>query len=123
MKQLIRFVINGFFATFVHYTVFFVSIEIFKFNYIALANLLGAFFGISCSFVGNKWFVFQNSKVNITWQFSKFLMTYVSLGGFTSIIMFVWSDLSEMNYNYGFCLVTFLQFILSYSMNRNWIFK
>ena len=123
MNQLIKFIINGLFATFVHYSVFFVSIEIFNFKYVALANLFGAFFGISCSFFGNKWFVFLNSNKKISWQFSKFLVTYVLLGSLTSILIFAWSDLLKMNYNYGFCLVTFLQFILSYSMNRNWIFK
>ena len=123
IKQLSRFVINGIFATLVHYVIFVISIEFFYIKFIALANLIGAFFGISCSFIGNKYFVFKNNDFNLKSQLLKFTLTYAFLGFVSSTILFVWSDLFKMNYNYGFIFAAFFQFILSFIINRNWVFR
>ena len=58
-KELLRYVINGFVATAVHYGVLNICMEYLHLGSAGFSNLLASALGIVCSFLGNRYFVFR----------------------------------------------------------------
>ena len=124
----LKFIINGLFATFIHYvTMLLIS------NYViaiySIAYFIASFFGILTSFLGNKFFVFTNSNQNSSQnnnafkQFKIFLLLYGLIMLICSILMGVLSDLLHINYNLSFIISLGVQTLLSFFGNKNYVFK
>ena len=124
----LKFIVNGLFATFVHYvTMLLIS------NYVISIYLISygiaSIFGILTSFMGNKFFVFTNSNQNSSQnnnafkQFKIFLLLYGLIMLICSILMGVLSDLLHINYNLSFIISLGVQTLLSFFGNKNYVFK
>jgi putative flippase GtrA len=118
-----RYVINGLFATFVHYIVLYINIELLDMRIVGLANFIGAIFGITFSFFGNKYFVFKDQKTKLANQFLIFCLLYLLIAVFHGAALFFWTDMYGFDYRLGFIIASFIQFALSYFGNKLLVFK
>ena len=121
--EIIRYVINGIVATFVHYAILTVNIEILDMRSAGLANLLAAVFGITVSFFGSRYFVYQNHNGTIFTHAVKFALLYAMIAILHGLVLFIWTDIYTFSYHIGFLLATLLQVSLSYIGNKVLVFK
>jgi len=119
--SLFRFAMNGLVATGVHYLVMLIAIQILHITMYSLAYAFAFFFGVTASFLGNKYFVFRR-KQSQSYQFFKFITLYIVLLLFTSITMWAVSDYAGFHYDIGFMVAAILQFIGGYLGSRYLIF-
>ena len=122
-NEFIRFISNGLFATVVHYFVLTVGIDVIGITLASVANLIGAIFGISASFIGNRYFVFRNHTEAVLQQAVRFSMLYGAIACLHVTVLLIWSDWLSFDYRAGFLLATALQVMLSYLGNRHLVFK
>jgi putative flippase GtrA len=122
-SELLRYVGNGVLATGVHYLVLFVGIEYIKFRSAGVANLFASTFGISASFIGNRYFVFKNTNEKVFIQAFKFIGLYTAIGFIHGFTLFIWSDLYKKDYKFGFIIAVTIQFILGYIASKKFIFN
>jgi len=123
VAEILRYAINGLIATAVHYGVLTLNYDLFKFNSAGIANLVASIFGITTSFIGNRYFVFNIITESISTQFKNFLTLYGIIAILNFIIMYLWSDIMGYNYNYGFIIATILQFLFSYFGTKKLVFN
>lgn len=123
VAELIKYVINGLVATAVHYGALTFNLEVLAMPSTGLANLIAACFGISTSFLGNRYFVFKKHEASIVSQAVKFSALYGAIALLHGFILFVWSDWLKLDYHVGFLIATFFQFVLSYMGNKKMVFK
>jgi len=121
--QIFRYAINGIFATGVHYGVLVISLEQLKLPSAGVANLIAAFFGISASFLGNRYYVFGKTESAILRQVWRFSLLYGVIALIHGAILFVWTDLYQFDYRGGFFIATVVQFAFSYVGNRFLVFR
>lgn len=122
-NEIYRFIINGIVATGIHYCVLTTNIEVFKIESAGLANLLAATFGITASFIGNRYFVYKGHSGTLIQQASKFGLLYILIAILNGMVLFVWADLYGLSYHLGFIVATILQTCLSYLGNKKIVFK
>lgn len=120
--EIIRYIINGLIATGVHYSVFMFNLNYLALSSAGLANFLASFFGISASFFGSRYFVFQNQRASFLSQFIKFSALYAAIAILSGLILFVWSDILNLNKSTGFLVGVALQVVLSYLGGRRLVF-
>ena len=121
--EVARYVLNGLFATIVHYSVLTININLIGFRYVGVANFIAAFFGIITSFVGNRYFVFKDFSAPFLNQFISFISLYSFIALVHGIVLFLWTDLYNFDYRIGFVIATVVQFILSFVGNKLFVFK
>jgi putative flippase GtrA len=107
----------------VHYGVLKFNLTVIGISSAGIANLIAACFGISTSFLGNRYFVFQSNDPKILSQALKFSGLYGAIALLHGFILFVWSDWFGLDYRIGFLIATFFQFVLSYIGNKKMVFK
>ena len=59
LGQVARYIVNGLFATAVHYGVLTFCLTVLQLPSAGVANLIAAVFGITASFFGSRYFVFR----------------------------------------------------------------
>jgi putative flippase GtrA len=123
IRELFRYVVNGLAATLVHYGILVTNLELLRFPSAAAANVVAACFGISASFLGNRYFVFRNSQDPVLRQMARFGALYAAIAVLHGLVLLVWSDLLGFDYRLGFLLATGLQFLLSYLGNKFLVFR
>ena len=121
--QVIRYVINGLFATVVHFGALTFNLQIIGMNSAGLANMYAAMAGITASFFGSRYFVYCKRQEVIYRQAVKFGLLYAFIAGLHGIVLYIWSDLWEFDYRIGFILATGVQVVLSYWGNLTLVFK
>ena len=121
--EMIRFVINGLFATAVHFAVLTIGIEIVHLPSAAIANFVAALAGISVSFLGNRYFVFHEHTGTVTGQAARFAGLYFAIAALHAGFMYLWADLYGFDYRFGFVVATAMQVMLSYTGNRFLVFS
>ena len=122
MSDLFRYVINGLFATAVHYLVLNFNVQTLGFPSAGLANGVASVFGITVSFLGNRYFVFRGGRTaSFAPQAARFLILYVLIALLHTGVMWLWADYSGFNYRVGFVIATGLQFLLSFVGNRRYV--
>lgn len=119
----LRYVVNGIFATVVHFAVLSINMQIFKLHSAALANGLASIVGISVSFVGSKYYVFCKDDGKIYRQALKFFILYACIACLHVIVLFMWSDLFGLNYQIGFLIALIIQVCMSFFGNKLIVFK
>ena len=127
LNLLKKFVLNGFFATFIHYfTLTFFSSFIFSNspNPYGWSYAVGSLFGITSSFFGNKFYVFKSTikKKSSTNQFIRFISIYFILMMICSTFMSILSDYFLIDYNISFIVIIGLQTILNYMLLKKYVF-
>lgn len=117
----VKFVLNGLFATAVHYAVLTALIEIAHVKFAGLASGIAAVFGISTSYLGNKLLVFQ-SNASHTRALPRFLLLYACVALLHAGVLTVWTDTAKLPYTAGFLLATAGSLLLTYFSNRRFVF-
>ena len=120
--EIIRYIINGLVATGVHYGVFMFNLNYITSGSAGLANFFASFFGISASFIGSRYFVFQSRQASLLKQLIKFSALYAAIAVMSGLILFIWSDLLNLNKSLGFLVGVVLQAALSYVGGRRLVF-
>lgn len=122
-KQSIRYIINGLFATAVHFLVLTFNLEVLDWSSAGVANLVAAVFGIFASFIGSRYYVFKGSLEPLVKQLYRFMLLYAVIAVLHGLLMYVWVDLYLQNYMIGFVLATAMQVACSYIGNKVLVFK
>jgi len=122
-KELGRYVVNGLVATAVHYSVLVFNLNVLSVPSAGMANFIAAIFGITVSFLGSRYFVFQKTDGSILNQMLKFGSLYFAIAILHGLVLFVWTDLMGFDYREGFLIATALQVSLSYFGNKKLVFN
>ena len=121
--EIVRYAINGLVATAVHYGVLTVNLELLQFKSAGLASFVAALFGITISFLGNRYFVFNRTAENVLQQAIKFSSLYGAIAVLHGLLLWVWTDWKGLDYRLGFLFATAIQVSLSYVGNKILVFK
>lgn len=118
----VRFVLNGLFATAIHFTVLSILMSVVNMPSAGLANFCAAIFGISASFIGSRYLVFKSIEERLMGQLTRFVVLY----GFIALIhggfLYFWSDVFGLDYRVGFLFATGIQVSMSYMGNKFLVF-
>lgn len=118
-----RYVLNGLFATIVHFIVFQFSLLVIGLPSAGLSNAIGAVFGISSSFLGSRYFVFGHCRGRWGYELSKFLLLYVTVAASHGIILFAWTDIGGLDPIPGFAVATVFQLACTFLGNKYLVFN
>lgn len=119
--ELIRYIINGVVATGVHYIA--LNLILLLCASAGCANFIGSFFGITASFLGSRYFVYQGHTGTFGSQVLAFVLLYLSIALLHGLILYVWTDVYRLSHHIGFILATFVQVLISYVGNKMLVFK
>ncbi len=118
-----KFIINGLFATLVHFLVLLILISFSPLNH-GFSNFIGYIFSITSSFLGNKFFVFKNSNNKHAFtQVIKFIFLYIFLSINSGFALYIWTDINKYNFVIGFLGITALNTIISFMVNKFLIYN
>jgi len=120
---LASYIANGLVATAVHFAVLWTNINVLKMSSAGAANLLAAIAGIGISFAGNRWFVFRAREQAILGQATRYLALYASVALMHGGVLWLWSDVSGLDYRVGFIVATSIQFVVTFIGNRYLVFR
>lgn len=123
MRQSVRYILNGLFATSVHFVALTFFLKILEWRSAGLANMLAAVFGITASFLGSRYYVFKGSIASLKQQAFRFLFLYMAIALLHGGVMYLWVDFYRLNYMYGFIVATGMQMVLSFWGNKLLVFK
>ena len=122
LQEIIRYVINGLVATGAHYGVFLFNLSLLPAHSAGLANFLAAFVGIFISFLGSRYFVFQNWQAPFMTQLLRFGALYAAIAILSGLTLFLWSDLLQLDKTIGFLIGVMLQVAFSYIGGKKLVF-
>ena len=122
-RQSVRYLINGLAATAVHFAVLTFNLQVLAWGSAGIANLVAAVFGITASFLGSRYFVFQGSVEPLLKQIYRFIFLYAAIALLHGALMYVWADHYRLNYIAGFVVATGMQVLCSYWGNKRMVFK
>ena len=122
-QQSVRFLINGLVATVVHFAVLTFNLKVLDWGSAGIANLVAAVFGITASFLGSRYFVFQGSREPWFKQVYRFIFLYTAIALLHGGLMYLWADHYNLNYVAGFIVATGMQVLCSYWGNKRMVFK
>ncbi|HEY9210410.1 MAG TPA: GtrA family protein [Methylotenera sp.] len=121
--ELMRYIINGLVATAVHYGVLTFNLHVLDMPSAGAANLVAAIFGITVSFLGSRYFVFNKTEGAILSQALKFSGLYGAIAVLHGSVLLVWTDWLGFDYRVGFLIATAFQVSLSYVGNKKLVFN
>jgi putative flippase GtrA len=121
--QAARYIVNGIAATAVHYAVLQFNLGVLHIPYAGLANLIAAGFGITTSFLGSRYFVFRAHAGSFRCQFARFGLLYACIALLHGSVLWVWTDLNQLDFRVGFLIATALQVVLSFWGNKVLVFR
>lgn len=122
-QQSVRYLINGLAPTAVHFAVLTFNLKVLDWSSAGIANLVAAVFGITASFLGSRYFVFQGSLEPLFKQMYRFIFLYAAIALLHGALMYVWADHYRLNYIAGFVVATGMQVLCSYWGNKRMVFK
>lgn len=120
--EVARFILNGLAATAVHFTVLSVAIQVLLISPAALANFIAAIFGITVSFLGNRYFVFRSHTERIVAQVLRFIGLYVTIAFLHAGLLGIFTDWLGIDFRISFVIATAMQVAVSYLANRRFVF-
>ena len=123
MSELARYIVNGLFATAIHFAVLTFNLKLLHIPYAGVANLIAAVFGIATSFIGSRYFVFKGHQDSLRVHFIRFTALYVLIAMLHGLILLIWTDWWSLDYRIGFLLATTMQVSISYFGNKKLVFK
>jgi putative flippase GtrA len=122
-SEIVKYSIIGGIATLVHFCALVIIIELTIIKSTGIANFLASFFGITSSYLGNKFWVFNKTPKKITLEITQFYAGYISIAIVHACFLTIWSDFFELNYIFGFIFAVAIQFIFGYLTNKLLVFK
>ena len=121
-KEFLRYLVNGVAATAVHFGILTFNLEVLKVPSAGIANFVAAIFGITASFIGNRYFVFRMHSDPLLQQVWRFGLLYAGIACLHAALLFAWTDRMGYDYRIGFLIATAVQFTLSYLGNKRLVF-
>ena len=121
-SQPARFLINGIAAAAVHYAVLTLCLGPLGVNSAGISNFIAALFGISASFVGNRYFVFNARNERFLHQLARFWLLYAGLALLHGAVLLLWTDWAGLDYRIGFLVGAALQTVCTYFGAKQWVF-
>lgn len=121
--EVVRYIVNGLFATALHYAVLSSLLGAAAWTSAGLANLCAAVVGISASFLGSRYFVFRPVRGVLTEQIMRFGALYGLIALLHGVVLLLWSDWLGQDFRIGFLLATGMQVSLSYLGNKWLVFR
>ena len=121
-KEMMRYIVNGVFATVVHFSILTFNIEIVQMTSAGIANFIAAIFGITTSFLGSRYYVYRNHTGTFVSHAAKFVLLYVVIAILHGFVLYLWTDTYGLSWRIGFLVATLLQVTLSYIGNKLWVF-
>ena len=118
-----KFLVNGVFATGVHFSVLTFCLKVLLWHSAGLSNMTASVFGITSSFLGNRYFDFKNSDEPFQKQVTRFIALSVTLATVHGLVMYLSTDVYGNDYRLSFLLATVIQTILSFLGNKIMVFK
>ena len=118
-----KFLLNGIFATGLHFSVLTICLKVLLWQSAGLSNMMASVFGITSSFLGNRYFVFDNSDEPLKKQVIKFLILSIMLATVHGGVMYLSTDVYNTDYRLSFLLATVIQTVLSFLGNKIMVFK
>jgi len=119
----LRFVTNGVAAAVVHFGVLYGLLQGLEMPSAGLANLLAAVAGVSASFVGNRHFVFAETREPWRRQLLRFWVLYLGLSLLHGAMLLLWTDVAGLDYRVGFLLGAMLAALCTYLGGKRWVFR
>lgn len=119
----VRYILNGLFATAIHFGALTFNLNVLDMPSAGLANLIAAVIGISASFLGSRYFVFRAGHAPWGGQMVRFGALYALLALAHGLILYFWTDLGGFDYRVGFVLATCFQVGISYVGNKTLVFR
>lgn len=117
------FLINGAFATIVHYSVLFVIFDVMSLGSAGVSSLISSVVASFVSFFGNKYFVFQVHHDSLGMQASRFAALYLMVALFHGAFLLIWTDQLGWSYRVGFLLAVSFQVAIGYIGNKYFVFR
>lgn len=121
--QTARYVLNGAFSTGAHFATLMAGLKLVRIESVGLANFIAALVGSSCAFLGNRYFVFRDSRRSAGAQLRGFAMLYLAAAAFHGCFLHLWSDVYGWHYFTGFVIATSIQIVVVYLCNRVLVFR
>lgn len=122
-RQVILFILNGGMATVVHFSVLFLLIELFHVPSLVWANLTAGAVAITCSFMGNKYIVFNSHNEVMLHQLLKFVLVYICALFFHTFAIYELSSVYGIDYRVAFVVASFLVIMFTFLSNKLMVFK
>lgn len=121
-KHFPRFIVNGVLATLVHFGFLTLFVEINLTASAGVSNACASVFGILASYLGNRYWVFSERRAsqNSLW---KFLVVYSGMVLVHGLVLWLWTDIANLDYRLGFIVATAIHVILTYLGNFYFTFK
>lgn len=121
--QVVRYIANGLVATAVHYSILRFNLEVLGMPSAGVANAIAAVFGITVSFLGNRYFVFRAAGGTLARQGVLFVLSYGLIALLHGLILYLWTDRAGLNYTVGFLVATVMQVACSFVVNKFMVFR
>ena len=93
LNNKILFIVNGSFATIIHYAVLNYMVEEIQIGSAGVSSLVSSFVASFASFVGNKYIVFRIHYDSAIIQAFRFTVLYLIIALFHGIFLHSWADL------------------------------
>ena len=87
-----------------------------------VANVLATAVGITVSYLGNRSFVFRSEAPHVS-ALPRFLAIYGVVFGLHGAGMAAWADWAGLNYSVGFVILTGLSAVVTFLLNRSFVFR
>lgn len=123
INQKIKFIISGVVSTLIHFLFLLIGVEIIKISLISISNLFASFFGLSSSFILNRYFVFRKFNKDILITYIQFMFANTLTIIVTSLLFLLWSDILGWDYRIGFLLIYLFIAIINFYLYKKIIFN
>jgi putative flippase GtrA len=120
--RIARYVVNGLVATAVHFGILTFELEVLRVPSAGAANVVAAAFGITASFLGNRYWVFRKREHPFAGQAARFVALYAAIACVHGLVLFAWTDLAHLDYRIGFLIAPAIQVVLGYWGNKRLVF-
>ena len=121
-SQVVRFILVGGVATFMHAAITVVLIEGIGLSSAALANLVGTATGITISYLGNWSWTFRADGRHFRYL-PRFLVVYATVTLQNAMIMFLVADLWGIPYLIPLAFILVFSPVVTFLLNRGFVFR
>lgn len=122
VKQSGLFLVVGIAATLVHYLIILLLVDLLGWLRPTPATVVGSVFGIATSYLGNHRLVFEAAGRHQHYA-PRFVLTYLVVMGIHAGLMFLFDEVWQLPYEWGFIVATGLSAVTTFLANRYLVFR
>ncbi|WP_172838811.1 GtrA family protein [Solemya velesiana gill symbiont] len=113
----------GIAATLVHYLVIVLLLDLLEWATPTPATVVGSVFGIATAYMGNYLYVFGLSDRNHDHYAPRFIATYLTVMAIHAGMMYLFVDILNLRYEYGFVVATIFSATTTFIANHLVVFR